>query len=208
VDLPPGTPPPPLPVQPLNNWTPYRDRVNFELTEFLYKTVQMLAGSIDSLAQIMCASIIAHGVCPDNIDLLTNNCSLLETIDSTVVGDAPWLGFTISYEGPRHDEDPAWKMTTYDVWHHDTRQVLHNMLANRDVKSRKRGPTRPWETRWKGIGLGNLPRRNVHTRCIYTHLIYPNSHFSSPYTPPQHKRQERAAKMDELIFNERVWDLR
>ena len=132
VDLPPGAPPPPPPVQSPSDWTPYRDRVDFELTEFLYKKVQMSAGSIDILSQLIRASIIAHGTGPDDIDLFAHNNDLLATIDATLVGDVPWQGFSMSYEGPRPDEVPEWMTTSYNVWHRDPRQLLHNMLANRD----------------------------------------------------------------------------
>lgn len=128
----PGAPPPPPPVQSPTDWTPYRDRVDFELTEFLYKTVQMSGGSIDTLSQLIRATVIAHGIGPDDIDLFACNNDLLGTIDTTLVGDVPWQGFSMFYEGPRPDEVPEWMTTTYDVWHRDPRQLLHNVLANRD----------------------------------------------------------------------------
>ena len=115
-----------------NDWTPYRDRVDFELTEFLYQTVQMSAGSIDMLSQLIHATLIAHGAGPDNIDLFTRNDDLLTKIDATVVGDVPWQGFTTFYQGPRPDEVPEWMTTGYDVWHRDPQQIIHNLLANRD----------------------------------------------------------------------------
>jgi len=132
VDLLPGTPPPPPPVQSPTDWTPYRDRVDFELTEFLYKTVQMSAGSIDTLSQIIRASLIAHGTGPDDVDIFTSNSDLLAKIDATLVGDVPWQGFTMTHDGHLPDKAPEWMTTTYDVWHRDPRQLLHNILANQD----------------------------------------------------------------------------
>jgi Plavaka transposase len=132
VDIPPGTPPPPPPFQSPNDWTPYRNRVDFEMSEFLYKTVQMSAGSVDTLSQLIRATLLAHETSLDNIDVFTHNDDLLATIDSTLVGDVPWQGFSMSYEGPFPDEVPAWMTTTYDVWHRDPRQLLHNLLANRE----------------------------------------------------------------------------
>ena len=119
----PGAPPPPPPVQSPTDWTPYRDRVDFELTEFLYKTVQMSGGSIDTLSQLIRATVIAHGIGPDDIDLFACNNDLLGTIDTTLVGDVPWQGFSMFYEGPRPDEVPEWMTTTYDVWHRDPRSA-------------------------------------------------------------------------------------
>ena len=115
-----------------NDWTPYRDRVDFELIEFLYQTVQMSAGSIDTLSQLIRATLLAHGACLDDIDIFARNNDLLTKIDATVVGDVPWQGFTTFYQGPRPGEAPDWMTTGYDVWHRDPQQILHNLLANRD----------------------------------------------------------------------------
>ena len=130
--LPPGTPPSPPPIQSPNDWTPYRDRVDFELTEFLYMKVQMSGNAIDTLSQLWRASLINHGVLPDDINLFERNSSLLETIDSTPVGDAPWNGFTSYYDGPLLPNAPEWMTTGYDVWYRDPLQLLHNLLANWD----------------------------------------------------------------------------
>ncbi|KAH9019352.1 hypothetical protein EDB85DRAFT_1873220 [Lactarius pseudohatsudake] len=132
VYLPPGTPPPPPPIQSPDDWTPYRDRVEFELAEFLYKKVQMSGGSIDTLLQLWRASLINHGASPDEINLFDGRDSLYAVIDSTPIGDAVWQGFSLSYDGPRPNVIPQWMTTAYDVWHRDARQVLHNLLANPD----------------------------------------------------------------------------
>ena len=134
VDLLPGAPPPPPPVQSPTNWTPYRDHVDFELTEFLYKTVQMSASSIDTLSQLIRASVVAHGAGLDDVDIFVSNADLLAKIDTTLVGDVPWKGFTMTHahDGPLPDNAPEWMTTSYDVWHRDPRQLLHNILANRD----------------------------------------------------------------------------
>lgn len=115
-----------------NDWMPYHDCVNFELTEFLYRTVQISAGSIDTLSQLICATLITHGTGPDNIDLFARNDDLLAKIDTTVIGDVPWQGFTTYYDGPHPDEVLEWMTTGYNVWHHDPQQIMHNLLANRD----------------------------------------------------------------------------
>ncbi|KAI9432304.1 hypothetical protein BJY52DRAFT_1132806 [Lactarius psammicola] len=132
VYLPPGTPPTPPPVQSPDDWTPYHNRVEFELAEFLYRRVQMSGGSIDLLLQLWRASLINHGTPPDEINLFDSRDSLYATIDSTPFGDALWQGFSLSYDGPRPDVTPEWMTTTYDVWHWDPRQLLHNLLSNPD----------------------------------------------------------------------------
>lgn len=129
----PGTPPPPPPIKSPNDWTPYHDRVDFELTEFLYSKVRMSGASIDLLSQLWRASIVNHGVPPEDINLYQRNSSLLATIDSTPVGDVCWQGFTMSYDGPRPlNAPPEWMTTTHDIWYRDPRELVRNILANRD----------------------------------------------------------------------------
>jgi hypothetical protein len=75
--LPWGTPPPPPPpVQSPSDWMLYCDCVDFELTEFLYTKVQMSGNAIDTLSQLWRASLINHGICPDDINLFKRNDSV------------------------------------------------------------------------------------------------------------------------------------
>jgi hypothetical protein len=106
--------------------------MDFELTEFLYTKVQMSGNTIDTLAQLWRASLVTHGVCLDNIDIFERHTSLLETIDSTPVGDVPWQAFSLSYDGHCPNDVPEWMTTIYDVWYCDPRQLVCNMLVNRD----------------------------------------------------------------------------
>jgi hypothetical protein len=93
----------------------------------------MSGTSIDTLSQLLRASLVAHGVQPDDINIFERNDSLLATIDSTLVGDVPWQGFTMSHDGPpRIGNIPEWMTKRYDVWYRDPRQLLRNLLANRD----------------------------------------------------------------------------
>jgi hypothetical protein len=130
-----GTPPPPPPVQSPSDWTPYHDHVDFELTEFLYTKVQMSGNAIDTLSQLWCASLINHGICPNDINLFKWNDSLLVTIDLTPVGDVPWQGFTLSYDGPRPLNAPEWMTTSHNIWFCDPLQLVHNLLANWDFEN-------------------------------------------------------------------------
>ncbi|KAI9439187.1 hypothetical protein H4582DRAFT_2111330 [Lactarius indigo] len=132
VYLPPGTTPSPPPARAPDDWTPYCNRVEFELAEFLYQKVQMSRNDINVLSQLWRASLINHGIPPDEINLFDSRDSLYATIDATPFGDAVWQGFSLSYSGRRPDNTPEWMTKTYDVWHRDARQLLHNMLANSD----------------------------------------------------------------------------
>jgi hypothetical protein len=127
-----GTPPTPPPIRAPDNWTLYRDRVEFELADFLYRKVQMSGNSINILSQLWRASLINHGAPPDEVNFFENQESLYATIDSTPIGEVVWQGFSISPNGPHPDNAPQWKRMAYDVWHRDTCQLLHNLLANPD----------------------------------------------------------------------------
>ena len=95
----------------------------------------MSAHSIDSLSQLIHATLVAHGIRPENINFFKRNDNLLATIDSTLPGNVPWQGLSMSYNGPLLQLDgdiPTWMGTSYEVWYRDPRKLLHNMLANRD----------------------------------------------------------------------------
>ncbi|KAF8269034.1 hypothetical protein EI94DRAFT_1829142, partial [Lactarius quietus] len=122
--LPQGTPPSPPPIWSPNDWAPYHNHMDFELTEVLYTKVQMSGKSIDTLSQLWHASLINHGIHPDDINLFKWNNSLLVTIDTTPVGDMPWEGSSMSYNGPRPLNAPEWMTTTHNL--------VHNLLVNWD----------------------------------------------------------------------------
>ncbi|KAF8265259.1 hypothetical protein EI94DRAFT_1772410 [Lactarius quietus] len=84
-----------------NDWAPYHDHVDFELTEFLY-------------TKLWRASLINHGIHPDDINLFEWND----------IGDVPWEGFSMSYDGPCPLYTPEWMTTTHNL--------VHNLLANWD----------------------------------------------------------------------------
>ena len=137
VYLPPGTLPPPPLVQSPNDWTPYRDRVDFELTDFLYRRVRMSNASVDTLSQLIRATLITHGVAPDDVNLFESNANMLSAIDSTPLGDVPWQGFSITHDGPLPQAGvvPSWMTKSHDVWYRDPQLLIHNLLANRDFNS-------------------------------------------------------------------------
>ncbi|KAF8263218.1 hypothetical protein EI94DRAFT_1772998 [Lactarius quietus] len=117
--LPPGTLLPPPPVQSPNDWTPYHDCVDFELTDFLYRKVRMSGTSVDTLSQLICASLITHSTTPDDINLFESHTNILSTIDST----------------PLDGIIPSWMTRSYDFWYHDPWQLIHNLLANWDFNA-------------------------------------------------------------------------
>lgn len=117
------------------DWTPYRDRVEFETAQFLYCQEQMSAGNINTLLDLWAATLLRHNDQPP----FANAADMYETIDSTPLGDISWQSFSVTY----HDHDggalnsesesaPQWMSTEYEVWFRDPRLVVRNMVDNPD----------------------------------------------------------------------------
>ncbi|KAH8987221.1 hypothetical protein EDB86DRAFT_2809048, partial [Lactarius hatsudake] len=64
IYLPPGTLPTPPPVQDPDDWTPYRNHIEFKLAEFLYQKVQMSRNDINVLSQLWRASLVTFSPSP------------------------------------------------------------------------------------------------------------------------------------------------
>ncbi|KAI6146976.1 hypothetical protein EDD17DRAFT_1767457 [Pisolithus thermaeus] len=125
--LPDDAPPPPRAEKVPNDWNPYRNRLEFELADFLFTHAEMSAKKIDMLLEIWAALLLESGGQP----LFMNHADLYGVIDSTRVGNVRWENFTIQYAGEERNNDPApWMSDVYDVWFRDPREVIHNILAN------------------------------------------------------------------------------
>ncbi|KAF9553011.1 hypothetical protein CPC08DRAFT_646180, partial [Agrocybe pediades] len=129
--LPTGTPPPPWDQPSPEDFTPFRDRTSFELADLLFRRAQVAAPTINELLHIWAATL------PDNEDPpFRNKDDLYSTIDSIEHGDAPWLSFTLSYDGEIADGDTTpWKHKQYEIYFRDPLTVLKNQLGNRDFAS-------------------------------------------------------------------------
>ncbi|KAG1865640.1 hypothetical protein C8R48DRAFT_772635 [Suillus tomentosus] len=125
--LSPGTLPPPLVERPADDWTPFRNRIEFEAAEFLFCKDQMSASHIDTLLDLWAATLAKH----DDHPPFANHRDLYQTIDSIPLGDVPWQNFAVKFCGDKPDVDiPPWMNGSYDVWFRDPREVVRNMLAN------------------------------------------------------------------------------
>ncbi|KAG2083637.1 hypothetical protein BD769DRAFT_1633119 [Suillus cothurnatus] len=112
---------------PNDDWTPFRNRSEFETAKFLYKQNQMPAGQIDRLLDLWASTLAKHNDEPPFAD----HRDLYNVIDSSPFGDVPWQHFTVAYDGERlADEDRPWMDDQYEVWFRDPREVVRNMLAN------------------------------------------------------------------------------
>ncbi|KAL6299566.1 hypothetical protein BKA93DRAFT_742140 [Sparassis latifolia] len=127
--LPPDTPPAPQEGPAANDWSPFRDRIEFELAEFLYTREQMSARNINILLDLWAASLMKHGKNPP----FANAKDLYQTIDAIPHGDVPWQSSKMRYRGPLPDNDvPPWMVAEYEVLFRDPHEIAKNMLANPD----------------------------------------------------------------------------
>ncbi|KAG1893112.1 uncharacterized protein F5891DRAFT_963491 [Suillus fuscotomentosus] len=123
----PGTPPPPLENVATGDWTPFRNRTEFETAEFLYMQNQMPAGQINRLLDLWASTLAKHGDKPPFAD----HRDLYDIIDNSPFGDVNWQNFTVTYDGERpEDGTKPWMDDKYEVWFRDPREVVRNMLAN------------------------------------------------------------------------------
>ncbi|KAG2098388.1 uncharacterized protein F5147DRAFT_754784 [Suillus discolor] len=123
----PGTPPPPLENVATGDWTPFRNRTEFETAEFLYTQNQMPAGQINRLLDLWVSTLAKHGDKPPFAD----HRDLYDVIDNSPFGDVNWQNFTVTYDGERpEDGTKPWMDDKYEVWFRDPREVVCNMLAN------------------------------------------------------------------------------
>ena len=91
----------------------------------------MSAPDIDFLLNLWSASSAAHGEAPP----FQNHKDLYTTIDSTPLGDIPWETFSLHFNGPRPEgQVPSWMDADYDVWFHNPRKLVHNIISNADFK--------------------------------------------------------------------------
>ncbi|OBZ79675.1 hypothetical protein A0H81_01417 [Grifola frondosa] len=70
--LPPNTPPTPPEPRPPTDWSPYKDRIDFETAETMYKRAQIPAGIIDDLLNLWTASMLKY-----NAAAISKPCRLI-----------------------------------------------------------------------------------------------------------------------------------
>ena len=133
-DLPFGTPPPPRDSdRGPDDWTPYRNQIEFELADFLYRRNQMSAGGINVILALWAESLARHGEGPP----FSSASEMYKTIDSTPLGDVAWESFSLQYSGaqPTGGNAPSWMTETHDIWFRNPRKLIHNIISNPDFES-------------------------------------------------------------------------
>jgi hypothetical protein len=131
--------PPIIETRDPTDWTPFRNRVEFETAEFLYKRCQMSGANIDILMELWAAYSAVRD--PEDISESSSNLSpfsehrdLYRTIDSIPIGGVPWQSITLSFDGPIPDTEnpPSWMNAGHTIWFRDPVLLFKNMLANPD----------------------------------------------------------------------------
>ena len=124
-----------------SDWSPFRNRVEFETAEFLYKRCQMSGSNIDTLMELWAAySAIRDpqdiSESPSNISPFSDHSDLYRTIDAIPIGGVPWQSITLSYDGPvpNSENPPSWMNAGHTIWFRDPRLLFKNMLENSDFK--------------------------------------------------------------------------
>jgi Plavaka transposase len=115
-----------------DDWTPYENRLQFEVADFLFRRNQMSAGDINFILHLWAESLVVHGDDPP----FTNATSMYKAIDSTPLAGTAWESFSLQYNGDHAAGDViTWMNAEYDVWFRDPRALVHNLLSNSDFKT-------------------------------------------------------------------------
>ncbi|KAI6155779.1 hypothetical protein BKA82DRAFT_4326792 [Pisolithus tinctorius] len=119
-----------------DDWSPFRNWLEFELADFLFRQAEMPAKKINTLLEIWAASLLAlHGE-----PLFTNQKDLYHVIDSTSISEVKWESFVVRYTNNGRDGQGSntapWMLDSYDVWYQDPHKVIHNVLARADLIGR------------------------------------------------------------------------
>ncbi|KAI0311166.1 hypothetical protein OF83DRAFT_1069266, partial [Amylostereum chailletii] len=132
-DLPPGTPPPPTDNRP-NDWSPFGDRIGYELADFSFTKVQLGKARVDQLFQIIAALCIKISRGDQEQGLpFTSNAAMEQAIDAIEAGDAPCEYFVVRYQGERPATNvPHWMDQEFEVWTRNPLTIAHQHLANPD----------------------------------------------------------------------------
>jgi hypothetical protein len=131
-DLPSDAPPPPFPERRQDDYEPYGSQATFELADFLYCKEQMSGNKIDELMEIWATHQWAQYDDDDPSPPFANAQDLYSIIDATELGDVPWQGFAVTYDGKVPDNAPSWMSSSYEVWFRDPLLVMESQIGNHD----------------------------------------------------------------------------
>ncbi|KAF8815131.1 hypothetical protein BYT27DRAFT_7080784, partial [Phlegmacium glaucopus] len=130
-DLPPNASPPPSdPFDTMNDYFPFANEEDFHLADFLFTRTQMSAGNIDILMNLWASQ---QESCNEEVDPpYAHARDLYSTIDSIPLGDTPWEGFRVTYDGDVAESSPSWMTKEYEVWYRNPLDVMEAHIGNPD----------------------------------------------------------------------------
>ncbi|KAI0339761.1 hypothetical protein BDW22DRAFT_1335609 [Trametopsis cervina] len=125
-------PQPSLPPVDLDDWTPFRDRLQFEAANFSFQFAQLSRTKVNQLLDLWAASLLPYGEEPPFAD-----CQhMFDTIDASDLGGLSWKSVKCKYTGERPATNvPPWMDTEYELCFRDVRLAARNILANTDFAS-------------------------------------------------------------------------
>ena len=111
----------------MDDWTPYGNRMAFEVADFIFRRNQMSAGNFSTLCKLWAATLQPYSGSPPFLSY----DELCQTIDKTPVGGVAWESVKLSYHGPWPSDDvPLWMEHEHEIWYRDPRLLFKDMLAN------------------------------------------------------------------------------
>ena len=120
--------PPPPKLKDVDDWSPFKSQVNFEMAEFLYCRVCMSGADIDTLMTMI-------AVLRDGEHLFKDHSDLYNTIDASDLGGVSWQRSTLQYQGKiPNDQVPKWMTALYEIYYRDPHDVVKNMIADKTFK--------------------------------------------------------------------------
>jgi hypothetical protein len=112
---------------------PFETQAEFKLAEFLYSEVQMSAGKVDRLMEILAA------LYPECVPSIADHKELYKLTDSIPQGDIAWDSFSVQYNHallqPGTSRLP-WMDQTYEVWFCNPLHVLENQIRDPSFKDK------------------------------------------------------------------------
>ena len=119
----------PHPGRSNNNWDPYKDQLQFETADLLFRQTKSSASSVDKVLKLWDESLKPYGGSAPFKD----HRDLHRMIDSTPLADAPWQSCKFYYQGDKPIEDvPAWMDAEYDIWFRSPRSLVQDIISNPD----------------------------------------------------------------------------
>lgn len=129
--------PPSIKTDDPTDWTPFRNRIEFEMAEFLYKRCQMSGSNIDILMELWAAYSALRDpedVSPLDLSPFSEHKGMYNTIDAIPLGGVPWQSITLSYDGPIPENPPSWMKAGHTIWFRSPRLLFKKMLENHDFQ--------------------------------------------------------------------------